>query len=151
CEEAEIAPEISIEVSTERGEIVIADNGPGLPSATLGGVLDYTVRISSREAYVSPSRGQQGSASSRCPLRSTARTARRDRITRAGAPDSVRDGPGAARAKGSAGHRILRCTKTAPVSRCAGRKRHAICSTTRSPDLYKWSAASLRLTRTSRC
>jgi len=62
CEEAEIAPEISIEVSTERGEIVIADNGPGLPSATLGGVLDYTVRISSREAYVSPSRGQQGNA-----------------------------------------------------------------------------------------
>src|SRR6516162_291631 len=32
CEEAEIAPEISIELSTERGEIVIADNGPGLPS-----------------------------------------------------------------------------------------------------------------------
>jgi DNA topoisomerase VI subunit B len=62
CEEAEIAPEISIEVSAARGEIVIADNGPGLPSATLGGVLDYTVRISSREAYVSPSRGQQGNA-----------------------------------------------------------------------------------------
>jgi DNA topoisomerase VI subunit B len=47
-------------VSTERGEIVITDNGPGLPSPTLGGVLDYTVRVSSREAYVSPSRGQQG-------------------------------------------------------------------------------------------
>jgi DNA topoisomerase VI subunit B len=62
CEEAEIAPEISIEVSTERGEIVIADNGPGLPSETLDGVLDYTVRVSSREAYVSPSRGQQGNA-----------------------------------------------------------------------------------------
>jgi len=62
CEEADIAPEISIEVSTERGEIVITDNGPGLPSATLGGVLDYTVRVSSREAYVSPSRGQQGNA-----------------------------------------------------------------------------------------
>jgi DNA topoisomerase VI subunit B len=62
CEEAEIAPEITIEVSTERGEIVIADNGPGLPAATLGSVLDYTVRVSSREAYVSPSRGQQGNA-----------------------------------------------------------------------------------------
>jgi DNA topoisomerase VI subunit B len=47
-------------VSTERGEIVITDNGPGLPSPTLGSVLDYTVRVSSREAYVSPSRGQQG-------------------------------------------------------------------------------------------
>ena len=62
CEEGEIAPEISIAVSTERGEIVIADNGPGLPIETLGDVLDYTVRTSSREAYVSPSRGQQGNA-----------------------------------------------------------------------------------------
>jgi DNA topoisomerase VI subunit B len=31
AEEAEIAPEIDIKVSTETGEIVIADNGPGLP------------------------------------------------------------------------------------------------------------------------
>src|SRR6516162_6287306 len=62
CEEAEIAPEIIIEVSTERGEIVIADNGPGLPAETIDGVLDYNVRVSSREAYVSPSRGQQGNA-----------------------------------------------------------------------------------------
>jgi DNA topoisomerase VI subunit B len=62
CEEAEIAPEITVEVSTDRGEIVIADNGPGLPAATLDGVLDYAVRVSSREAYVSPSRGQQGNA-----------------------------------------------------------------------------------------
>jgi DNA topoisomerase VI subunit B len=62
CEEAEIAPEISIEVSTERGEIVITDNGPGLPAETISGTLDYNVRVSSREAYVSPSRGQQGNA-----------------------------------------------------------------------------------------
>jgi len=62
CEEAEIAPEISIEVSTGPGEIVISDNGPGLPVKTLGNVLDYTVRVSSREAYVSSSRGQQGNA-----------------------------------------------------------------------------------------
>jgi DNA topoisomerase VI subunit B len=61
-EEAEIAPEITVEVSTERGEIVIADNGPGLPIETIEGALDYTVRVSSREAYVSPSRGQQGNA-----------------------------------------------------------------------------------------
>jgi DNA topoisomerase VI subunit B len=62
CEEVAIAPEISIEVSTERSEIVIADNGPGLPVETLGSVLDYSIRVSSREAYVSPSRGQQGNA-----------------------------------------------------------------------------------------
>ena len=62
AEESEIAPEISIEVSTERCEIVVADNGPGLPVETLGDVLDYSIRVSSREAYVSPSRGQQGNA-----------------------------------------------------------------------------------------
>jgi hypothetical protein len=62
CEEAAVAPEISVEVSTKRSEIVVADNGPGLPPETIGGVLDYTVRVSSREAYVSPSRGQQGNA-----------------------------------------------------------------------------------------
>jgi DNA topoisomerase VI subunit B len=75
CEEAEIAPEINIEISTERGEIVIADNGPGLPPETTGGVLDYSSRVSSREAYVSPTRGAQGNALKTIvamPLRSTA-------------------------------------------------------------------------------
>ena len=62
AEEAGIAPEIEVAVSTETGEIAIADNGRGLPAETLGGVLDYTVRASSREAYLSPSRGQQGNA-----------------------------------------------------------------------------------------
>jgi DNA topoisomerase VI subunit B len=62
AEEAGIAPEISIEVSTERGEIIIADNGPGLPPETVEGVLDYTSRISICEAYVSPTRGAQGNA-----------------------------------------------------------------------------------------
>jgi hypothetical protein len=42
------------------GGIVIADNGSGLPTETIEGVLDYTVRMSSREAYVSPTRGAQG-------------------------------------------------------------------------------------------
>jgi DNA topoisomerase VI subunit B len=62
AEEAQIAPEIGIEVSTERGEIIVTDNGRGLPSETIKGMLDYSVRVSSREAYVSPSRGQQGNA-----------------------------------------------------------------------------------------
>lgn len=62
CEEAEIPPEINIEVSTERGEIVIADNGPGLPPETTDGVLDYSIRVFSRKAYVSPTRGSQGNA-----------------------------------------------------------------------------------------
>jgi DNA topoisomerase VI subunit B len=60
CEEAQIAPEIDVSVSTETGDIVIADNAAGLPAETIAGVLDYTVRVSSWEAYVSPSRGRQG-------------------------------------------------------------------------------------------
>jgi hypothetical protein len=62
AEEAEIAPEIDIEVSTERGEITVADNGPGIPASVVRDILDYSYRVSSREAYASPSRGAQGNA-----------------------------------------------------------------------------------------
>jgi hypothetical protein len=62
AEETEIAPMIEVCVDTEKGLIVIKDNGPGIPAATVGGILDYTVRVSSREAYVSPTRGAQGNA-----------------------------------------------------------------------------------------
>jgi hypothetical protein len=62
CEEAGIAPEIVVKVSTAPGEISISDNGPGLPAETISAVLDYTVRASSREAYCSPTRGAQGNA-----------------------------------------------------------------------------------------
>lgn len=60
CEEAGVAPTISVTVG--ENIIEVTDNGPGLPAATLDGVLDYTVRASSREAYVSPTRGAQGNA-----------------------------------------------------------------------------------------
>jgi hypothetical protein len=60
CEEAEIAPVISI--SVKDNWIIIADNGPGIPAKTIEGVLDYSIRVSSREAYVSPTRGAQGNA-----------------------------------------------------------------------------------------
>jgi hypothetical protein len=60
CEEAGVAPVVTVTVGD--GIIEVADNGPGLPEATLDGVLDYTVRASSREAYVSPTRGAQGNA-----------------------------------------------------------------------------------------
>ena len=62
AEEHEIAPVIDISVSTERNEIVVADNGPGIPTKTVKDVLDFSVRVSSREAYVSPTRGAQGNA-----------------------------------------------------------------------------------------
>src|SRR4029077_13066988 len=60
CEEAETPPVISIAVND--GSIIIEDNGPGIPTKTIDGVLDYSVRVSSREAYCSPTRGAQGNA-----------------------------------------------------------------------------------------
>jgi DNA topoisomerase VI subunit B len=62
CEEAEIAPEIEITVTTDPGEITVSDNGRGLPAETLADILDYSYRVSSREAYCSPTRGAQGNA-----------------------------------------------------------------------------------------
>src|SRR5262245_3498436 len=60
CEEAGIAPEVAITV--DKTGLTVADNGPGIPAETVKGVLDFTVRVSSREAYVSPTRGTQGNA-----------------------------------------------------------------------------------------
>jgi DNA topoisomerase VI subunit B len=60
CEEAGIPPVISVAV--DGAGITVADNGPGLPASTIEGVLDFSVRVSSREAYVSPTRGAQGNA-----------------------------------------------------------------------------------------
>jgi DNA topoisomerase VI subunit B len=60
CEEAEVAPVISITVGP--GSITIQDNANGIETDTIKSILDYTVRISSREAYVSPTRGAQGNA-----------------------------------------------------------------------------------------
>jgi DNA topoisomerase VI subunit B len=62
CEEAEIAPIISIAVDVEAGAITIEDNGAGIDSDTIKSILDYSIRVSSREAYVSPTRGAQGNA-----------------------------------------------------------------------------------------
>ncbi len=60
CEEADIAPEIHIDVSDDG--ITVTDNGPGIPSETVEGMLDYSIRVSSREAYLAPDRGAQGNA-----------------------------------------------------------------------------------------
>jgi DNA topoisomerase VI subunit B len=60
CEEFEVAPVLSIAVKP--GSIVIADNGGGIRTSTIKSILDYSIRVSSREAYVSPTRGAQGNA-----------------------------------------------------------------------------------------
>ena len=60
AEEAEVAPVISITVGPR--SITIQDNAGGIETDTIKSILDYTVRVSSREAYVSPTRGAQGNA-----------------------------------------------------------------------------------------
>jgi DNA topoisomerase VI subunit B len=60
CEEAEVAPVIEVIVGS--GSIIIADNAGGFEPDTIASILDYSVRVSSREAYVSPTRGAQGNA-----------------------------------------------------------------------------------------
>jgi DNA topoisomerase VI subunit B len=62
CEEAEVAPMISIAVKPR--SITIRDNGGGIEPDTIKSILDYSIRVSSREAYVSPTRGAQGNAQS---------------------------------------------------------------------------------------
>ena len=60
CEEAEVAPDITVIV--DPGTIIIQDNAGGIDTETIESILDYSIRISSREAYVSPTRGAQGNA-----------------------------------------------------------------------------------------
>jgi len=60
CEDAGIAP--VLQVTFDSNGISVFDNGPGLPASTVDGVLDFSIRESSREAYVSPTRGAQGNA-----------------------------------------------------------------------------------------
>lgn len=60
CEIAGIAP--VIDVRADATGIEVADNGIGLPDTTLNGAMDYSVRVSDKEAYVAPCRGAQGNA-----------------------------------------------------------------------------------------
>jgi DNA topoisomerase VI subunit B len=60
CEGAEIALEISIAVTED--SITITDNGPGIAPETIAKIPNFNVRVSSNEAYVSPTRGAQGNA-----------------------------------------------------------------------------------------
>ncbi len=64
CETAGVAPEIAVDVSDEQGAIrlSVSDTGPGIPSEVVRKVLDYSVRVSDKAAYRSPTRGAQGNA-----------------------------------------------------------------------------------------
>jgi DNA topoisomerase VI subunit B len=60
CERAGVAPEITVRATAS--ELVITDNGPGIPPAVVKRILDYATRTSDKIAYVSPTRGAQGNA-----------------------------------------------------------------------------------------
>jgi len=65
CETAAAAPEVSVTVECQQGELYrlsVSDNGPGMPSELIEKILDYNVRVSDKMAYRSPTRGAQGNA-----------------------------------------------------------------------------------------
>jgi DNA topoisomerase VI subunit B len=62
CEEIAVGPEIAITISTKGGTITVTDNGPGITPETVARLIDFHAKTSSREAYVGPTRGQQGNA-----------------------------------------------------------------------------------------
>ncbi|MDZ7759939.1 MAG: DUF2399 domain-containing protein [Desulfovermiculus sp.] len=61
CEMGGILPLIEIETDYETF-VSVQDNGPGLPEEVIRKSLDYTIRVSDKNFYISPSRGQLGNA-----------------------------------------------------------------------------------------
>ena len=60
CEQSGIATHIK--VAFDGRELVVEDNGPGLPADVVERILDFSSRTSDKAAYVSPTRGCQGNA-----------------------------------------------------------------------------------------
>lgn len=60
CEANNLLPDITVTIADDA--IHVEDNGPGIAADVVQGVLDFGVRISSKDAYISPSRGAQGNA-----------------------------------------------------------------------------------------
>jgi len=60
CEGAGVAPQISVTVQPD--VLIVSDNGPGLPYEVLRKSLDYSIRVSDKNHYIAPTRGQLGNA-----------------------------------------------------------------------------------------
>ena len=61
-EQTDRPPVITVTEDDEAHTLSVQDNGTGLPVDTLERSLDYTVRVSDKAYYVSPSQGQLGNA-----------------------------------------------------------------------------------------
>jgi DNA topoisomerase VI subunit B len=59
-EEARCPPVIAI--TRDDSALIVEDKGPGIAPEAVASIFNYEVRTSSRAAYVSPTRGQQGNA-----------------------------------------------------------------------------------------
>jgi DNA topoisomerase VI subunit B len=60
CENQGVPPVLAVTV--DQTGIRVADNGPGIAADVVADVLDFAVRVSDKEHYVSPTRGAQGNA-----------------------------------------------------------------------------------------
>ncbi len=60
AEAAGVAPIIEVELTEDA--LTVRDNGPGIPADTVVRSLDYQVRVSDKNHYVAPTRGQLGNA-----------------------------------------------------------------------------------------
>ena len=106
AEEARVAPVIMIELDRAEAAgdaIIVADNGPGISPETVTNILDFATRTSSREAYVSPTRGAQGQCTEDDPCHGLCAQRRsrpdRDREPGGGAPHHLSRRPGPAGAE----------------------------------------------------
>jgi hypothetical protein len=62
AEEHGVAPVVEVAVDTAACTVVVADQGSGIDPKTVTVLADLNVRVSSRAAYIAPSRGAQGNA-----------------------------------------------------------------------------------------
>ena len=60
AEDSDISPEITVAI---QGDVLtVADNGPGIEPEVVNRILDFSSKTSSKDFYVSPTRGAQGNA-----------------------------------------------------------------------------------------
>ena len=143
AEDAGAAPEIA--VKADKQGIAVEDNGPGIPPETVTGVLDFSVRVSSREHYISPTRGRRGTPSRRSWQSPTSWTAwrgasistRRACSTRSALPwtASARNPPSTTGGNPAD-------EKTEPAWPSTGRIHLAKSSLTPNRVFYKWPATT---------